>query len=93
MVRIRFTLQLLIVIMKRGSTVDDVMMFVVDEVIGQVISIMKTQSVPYTAMFTALQPSRVRCLHKAVCTYTLTIKVCQACGLYHKNQKEITNER
>ncbi|KAI7789797.1 putative V-type proton ATPase subunit S1 [Triplophysa rosa] len=30
-----------------------------DEVIGQVISIMKTQSVPYTAVFTALQPSRV----------------------------------
>ncbi|XP_073730991.1 ATPase H+ transporting accessory protein 1a [Misgurnus anguillicaudatus] len=30
-----------------------------DEVIGQVMSIMKAQSVPYTAVFTALQPSRV----------------------------------
>ncbi|XP_050953123.1 ATPase H+ transporting accessory protein 1a [Labeo rohita] len=30
-----------------------------DEVIGQVLSIMKAQSVPYTAVFTALWPSRV----------------------------------
>ncbi|XP_051955301.1 V-type proton ATPase subunit S1-like [Xyrauchen texanus] len=30
-----------------------------DEVIGQVLSIMKAQSVPYTAVFTALRPSRV----------------------------------
>uniref|UniRef100_A0A3B4TWC4 ATPase H+ transporting accessory protein 1a n=1 Tax=Seriola dumerili TaxID=41447 RepID=A0A3B4TWC4_SERDU len=30
-----------------------------DEVIGQVLSIMKTQSVPYTAIYTALRPSRV----------------------------------
>ncbi|KAF4097079.1 ATPase H+ transporting accessory protein 1a [Onychostoma macrolepis] len=30
-----------------------------DEVIGQVLSIMKAQSVPYTAVFTALGPSRV----------------------------------
>ncbi|KAK2897140.1 ATPase H+ transporting accessory protein 1a [Channa argus] len=29
-----------------------------DGVIGQVLSIMKTQSVPYTAIYTALQPSR-----------------------------------
>lgn len=29
-----------------------------DEVIGQVISIMKTQAVPYTAIYTALRPSR-----------------------------------
>ncbi|XP_072222865.1 V-type proton ATPase subunit S1-like isoform X1 [Leuresthes tenuis] len=29
-----------------------------DEVIGQVLSIMKTQSVPYTAIYTGLQPSR-----------------------------------
>ncbi|XP_071314799.1 V-type proton ATPase subunit S1-like [Trachinotus anak] len=29
-----------------------------DEVIGQVLSIMKTQSVPYTAIYTALRPSR-----------------------------------
>ncbi|XP_059189744.1 ATPase H+ transporting accessory protein 1a [Centropristis striata] len=29
-----------------------------DEVIGQVLSTMKTQSVPYTAIYTALQPSR-----------------------------------
>ncbi|KAM4611139.1 ATPase H+ transporting accessory protein 1a isoform 1-T1 [Polymixia lowei] len=29
-----------------------------DEVIGQVLSIMKIQSVPYTAIYTALQPSR-----------------------------------
>lgn len=39
------------------------MLFIVDEMIGQVISIMKTQSVPYTAMFTALQPSRVSCVY------------------------------
>uniref|UniRef100_A0A8C5ANZ5 ATPase H+ transporting accessory protein 1a n=1 Tax=Gadus morhua TaxID=8049 RepID=A0A8C5ANZ5_GADMO len=31
-----------------------------DEVIGQVLSIMKTQSVPYLAIYTALQPSQVR---------------------------------
>ncbi|KAL7859658.1 hypothetical protein SRHO_G00148050 [Serrasalmus rhombeus] len=30
-----------------------------DEVIGQVLNIMKGQSVPYTAMYTALRPSRV----------------------------------
>ncbi|XP_076874878.1 ATPase H+ transporting accessory protein 1a isoform X2 [Brachyhypopomus gauderio] len=30
-----------------------------DEVIGQVLSIMNGQSVPYTAMYTALRPSRV----------------------------------
>ncbi|XP_067303127.1 ATPase H+ transporting accessory protein 1a [Pseudorasbora parva] len=30
-----------------------------DEVVGQVLSIMKAQSVPYTAVFTALGPSRV----------------------------------
>ncbi|XP_029012252.1 ATPase H+ transporting accessory protein 1a [Betta splendens] len=29
-----------------------------DEVIGQVLSVMKTQSVPYAAIYTALQPSR-----------------------------------
>ncbi|KAL3064661.1 hypothetical protein OYC64_000826 [Pagothenia borchgrevinki] len=29
-----------------------------DEMIGQVLSTMKTQSVPYTAIYTALQPSR-----------------------------------
>ncbi|XP_076022695.1 ATPase H+ transporting accessory protein 1a [Genypterus blacodes] len=29
-----------------------------DEVIGQVLSVMKTQSVPYTAIYTALRPSR-----------------------------------
>ncbi|KAM3872576.1 ATPase H+ transporting accessory protein 1a [Diretmus argenteus] len=29
-----------------------------DDVIGQVLSIMKTQSVPYTAIYTALRPSR-----------------------------------
>ncbi|CAN9515245.1 unnamed protein product [Ophioblennius macclurei] len=29
-----------------------------DEVIGQVLSIMRTQSVPYTAIYTALRPSR-----------------------------------
>ncbi|KAM6925026.1 ATPase H+ transporting accessory protein 1a [Xenentodon cancila] len=29
-----------------------------DEVIGQVLSIMKTQSVPYTAIYTGLRPSR-----------------------------------
>ncbi|XP_061780110.1 ATPase H+ transporting accessory protein 1a [Nerophis lumbriciformis] len=29
-----------------------------DEVIGQVLSVMKTQSVPYTALYTALRPSR-----------------------------------
>uniref|UniRef100_A0A672ZPB0 V-type proton ATPase subunit S1-like n=2 Tax=Sphaeramia orbicularis TaxID=375764 RepID=A0A672ZPB0_9TELE len=29
-----------------------------DEVIGQVLSIMKTQAVPYTAIYTALRPSR-----------------------------------
>uniref|UniRef100_A0A8D0DE93 ATPase H+ transporting accessory protein 1a n=2 Tax=Sander lucioperca TaxID=283035 RepID=A0A8D0DE93_SANLU len=29
-----------------------------DELIGQVLSTMKTQSVPYTAIYTALQPSR-----------------------------------
>uniref|UniRef100_A0A673Y8M0 V-type proton ATPase subunit S1-like n=1 Tax=Salmo trutta TaxID=8032 RepID=A0A673Y8M0_SALTR len=30
-----------------------------DEVIGQVMSIMKSQSVPYTAVYTAMRPSRV----------------------------------
>lgn len=30
-----------------------------DEVIGQVLNIMKSQSVPYTAIYTALRPSRV----------------------------------
>uniref|UniRef100_A0A3B4BCP6 Uncharacterized protein n=1 Tax=Periophthalmus magnuspinnatus TaxID=409849 RepID=A0A3B4BCP6_9GOBI len=30
-----------------------------DEVIGQVMSIMKTQAVPYTAIYTALRPSKV----------------------------------
>ncbi|XP_076132796.1 ATPase H+ transporting accessory protein 1a [Alosa pseudoharengus] len=30
-----------------------------DEVIGQVLSIMNSQAVPYTAVYTALQPSRV----------------------------------
>uniref|UniRef100_A0A672HA14 ATPase H+ transporting accessory protein 1 n=1 Tax=Salarias fasciatus TaxID=181472 RepID=A0A672HA14_SALFA len=30
-----------------------------DEVIGQVLSIMRTQAVPYTAVYTALRPSRV----------------------------------
>uniref|UniRef100_A0A8C6SNX5 ATPase H+ transporting accessory protein 1a n=1 Tax=Neogobius melanostomus TaxID=47308 RepID=A0A8C6SNX5_9GOBI len=30
-----------------------------DEVIGQVMSIMKTQAVPFTAVYTALRPSRV----------------------------------
>ncbi len=39
------------------------MLFVVDEVIGQVLSIMKAQSVPYTAVFTALGPSRVSILY------------------------------
>uniref|UniRef100_A0A3Q2XGG5 ATPase H+ transporting accessory protein 1a n=1 Tax=Hippocampus comes TaxID=109280 RepID=A0A3Q2XGG5_HIPCM len=29
-----------------------------DEVIGQVVSVMKSQSVPYTAIYTALRPSR-----------------------------------
>ncbi|CDQ90816.1 unnamed protein product [Oncorhynchus mykiss] len=31
---------------------------VLDEVIGQVMSIMKSQSVPYTAVYTAMRPSR-----------------------------------
>uniref|UniRef100_A0A8C2XEA4 ATPase H+ transporting accessory protein 1a n=1 Tax=Cyclopterus lumpus TaxID=8103 RepID=A0A8C2XEA4_CYCLU len=31
-----------------------------DEVIGQVMSTMKTQAVPYTAIYTALRPARVR---------------------------------
>uniref|UniRef100_A0A8C7ZNQ8 ATPase H+ transporting accessory protein 1 n=1 Tax=Oryzias sinensis TaxID=183150 RepID=A0A8C7ZNQ8_9TELE len=31
-----------------------------DAVMGQVLNIMKTQSVPYTALYTGLQPSRVR---------------------------------
>lgn len=30
-----------------------------DEVIGQVLSAMKAQSVPYTAIYTGLRPSRV----------------------------------
>ncbi|XP_006625671.2 V-type proton ATPase subunit S1 [Lepisosteus oculatus] len=30
-----------------------------DEVIGQVLNVMKTQAVPYTAVYTALRPSRV----------------------------------
>uniref|UniRef100_A0A3Q0RQN9 ATPase H+ transporting accessory protein 1a n=1 Tax=Amphilophus citrinellus TaxID=61819 RepID=A0A3Q0RQN9_AMPCI len=34
-----------------------------DEAIGQVLSIMKTQSVPYTAIYTALRPSRVSLRH------------------------------
>uniref|UniRef100_I3KC00 ATPase H+ transporting accessory protein 1a n=1 Tax=Oreochromis niloticus TaxID=8128 RepID=I3KC00_ORENI len=33
-----------------------------DEVIGQVLNIMKSQSVPYTAIYTALRPSRVTSL-------------------------------
>lgn len=33
--------------------------FFSDEVIGQVLNIMKSQSVPYTAIYTALRPSRV----------------------------------
>uniref|UniRef100_A0A8C1YKD1 ATPase H+ transporting accessory protein 1a n=1 Tax=Cyprinus carpio TaxID=7962 RepID=A0A8C1YKD1_CYPCA len=42
-----------------------------DEVIGQVLSIMKAQSVPYTAVFTAIWPSGVRLLcNSPVCTYT-----------------------
>lgn len=35
-------------------------MCVSDEVIGEVLRIMGTQSVPYTAFYTALRPSRVR---------------------------------
>ena len=31
-----------------------------DEVIGQVLSVMKTQAVPYLAVYTALRPSQVR---------------------------------
>uniref|UniRef100_A0A673Y8A7 V-type proton ATPase subunit S1-like n=1 Tax=Salmo trutta TaxID=8032 RepID=A0A673Y8A7_SALTR len=38
-----------------------------DEVIGQVMSIMKSQSVPYTAVYTAMRPSRVSvCLSMSV---------------------------
>lgn len=33
--------------------------YVSDEVVGQVLSIMKTQAVPYTAVYTALRASRV----------------------------------
>lgn len=35
-------------------------MRVSDEVIGQVLRIMGSQSIPYTAIYTALHPSRVR---------------------------------
>ncbi|KTF78437.1 hypothetical protein cypCar_00045744, partial [Cyprinus carpio] len=38
---------------------NDTMLLAVDEVIGQVLSIMKAQSVPYTAVFTAIWPSGV----------------------------------
>uniref|UniRef100_A0A671YZM3 ATPase H+ transporting accessory protein 1a n=1 Tax=Sparus aurata TaxID=8175 RepID=A0A671YZM3_SPAAU len=39
-----------------------------DEVIGQVLSTMKTQSVPYTAIYTALRPSRV-----SACLYSFSL--------------------
>lgn len=37
-----------------------------DEVIGQVLNIMKSQSVPYTAVYTALRPSRVSNIPKSL---------------------------
>lgn len=78
---------LFIVNMRHKSTVDGVMLFVVDEVIGQVIGIMKSQSVPYTAVFTALQPSRVRqsCVHLNIDNLTLQFE-CQACNIKIRRQ-------
>uniref|UniRef100_A0A8C7DM05 ATPase H+ transporting accessory protein 1a n=1 Tax=Oncorhynchus kisutch TaxID=8019 RepID=A0A8C7DM05_ONCKI len=46
-----------------------------DEVIGQVMSIMKSQSVPYTAVYTAMRPSRVSvCLSMSVCLFVCHIQ-------------------
>uniref|UniRef100_A0A8C2XGZ0 ATPase H+ transporting accessory protein 1a n=1 Tax=Cyclopterus lumpus TaxID=8103 RepID=A0A8C2XGZ0_CYCLU len=44
---------------RSGSWSTHVLSCVSDEVIGQVMSTMKTQAVPYTAIYTALRPARV----------------------------------
>uniref|UniRef100_A0AAZ3PUX3 VAS1 n=1 Tax=Oncorhynchus tshawytscha TaxID=74940 RepID=A0AAZ3PUX3_ONCTS len=44
-------------------------------VIGQVMNIMKSQSVPYTAVYTAVRPSRVSvCLSTSVCLFVCHIQ-------------------
>uniref|UniRef100_A0A665TCB5 ATPase H+ transporting accessory protein 1a n=1 Tax=Echeneis naucrates TaxID=173247 RepID=A0A665TCB5_ECHNA len=60
-----------------------------DEVIGQVLSIMKTQSVPYTAIYTALQPSRVsQVSHPQVFTVGGGRSLLQARGGYRERERE-----
>ncbi|XP_045913179.1 ATPase H+ transporting accessory protein 1a isoform X1 [Micropterus dolomieu] len=69
-----------------------------DEVIGQVLSIMKTQSVPYTAIYTALRPSRLSLLQEAA---SLSMEaglgggrsLLQARGGYKERERERERQR
>uniref|UniRef100_A0A3Q2XGM9 ATPase H+ transporting accessory protein 1a n=1 Tax=Hippocampus comes TaxID=109280 RepID=A0A3Q2XGM9_HIPCM len=56
-----------------------------DEVIGQVVSVMKSQSVPYTAIYTALRPSRAALLGGR--------SLLQARGGYRDRERERERQR
>ncbi|XP_040902881.1 ATPase H+ transporting accessory protein 1a [Toxotes jaculatrix] len=59
-----------------------------DEVIGQVLSIMKTQSVPYTAIYTALRPSREAASLSVEAGLGGGRSLLQARGGYRERQRE-----
>ncbi|XP_056129430.1 ATPase H+ transporting accessory protein 1a [Lampris incognitus] len=64
-----------------------------DEVIGQVLSIMKSQSVPYTAIYTALRPSREAALISLEAGLGGGRSLLQARGGYRESQRERERER
>uniref|UniRef100_A0AAZ3SCS5 ATPase H+ transporting accessory protein 1a n=1 Tax=Oncorhynchus tshawytscha TaxID=74940 RepID=A0AAZ3SCS5_ONCTS len=58
--------------------------YLTDEVIGQVMNIMKSQSVPYTAVYTAVRPSRVSVLCLRVRAGTIPV-TCGCIMLWAEN--------
>nr|XP_057940204.1 ATPase H+ transporting accessory protein 1a [Doryrhamphus excisus] len=64
-----------------------------DEVIGQVLSIMKTQSVPYTVIYTALRPSREAPSLSMEATLGGGRSLLQARGGYRDRERERERQR
>lgn len=64
-----------------------------DEVIGQVMSIMKTQSVPYTAIYTALQPSQEAASLSVEAGLGGGRSLLQARGGYRERERERERQR
>ncbi|XP_051805169.1 ATPase H+ transporting accessory protein 1a [Acanthochromis polyacanthus] len=64
-----------------------------DEVIGQVLSIMKTQAVPYTAIYTALRPSREAASLSMEAGLGGGRSLLQARGGYREREKERERQR